>query len=128
MSQVFREAKFSPVLNSADFAAARVVRSTSLEELGVVPIRMAPGEEDAGHSHTLVEEVVVVQSGEGRIQIENETFDLRAGYVAVVPAGQFHAMRNTGEVDFEAIAIFNANVEGKAVVLKTREEHFAKLT
>ena len=112
------------VLDVADFAAARAVRSATLEELGVAPICMAPGEEDAGHSHTLVEEVVVVQRGEGRIQIENETFDLCAGSVAVVPAGHFHAMCNPGKENFEAVAIFNSNVDRAAVVLKTREEHF----
>jgi len=113
------------VLDLADFAPSRVVRSTRLEEMGVVPIRMAPGEDDGGHSHTLVEEIVVVQSGEGRIQIDNETFDLRPGSVAVVSAGQFHCLYNTGEVDLEGVAVFNSNVDREAVVLKTREEHFA---
>lgn len=113
------------VLTPSDFAAARAVRSASLTELGVAPICLAPGEEDPGHSHTLVEEVVIVQSGEGRIQIEDDTYDLCAGAVAVVPAGQFHALCNTGAAEFEAVAIFNANVDRKAVVLKSREEHFA---
>ena len=114
------------VLNATDFAAARAVRSATLQELGVAPICMAPGAEDPGHSHTLVEEVVIVHSGEGRIQIENETYDLCAGSVAVVPAGQFHAMCNIGKQNFEAVAIFNSNVERDAVVLKTKEEHFGK--
>ena len=112
------------VLTATDFAAARAVRSATLKELGVAPICMAPGEEDAGHSHTVVEEIVIVQKGEGRIQIENETYDLCAGSVAVVPAGQFHALYNAGKENFEAVAIFNANVDRDAVVLKTREEHF----
>ena len=112
------------VLTATDFAAARAVRSATLKELGVAPICMAPGEEDAGHSHTVVEEIVIVQKGEGRIQIENETYDLCAGSVAVVPAGQFHALCNAGKENFEAVAIFNANVDRDAVVLKTREEHF----
>ena len=112
------------VLTATDFAAARAVRSATLKELGVAPICMAPGEEDAGHSHTVVEEIVIVQQGEGRIQIENETYDLCAGSVAVVPAGQFHALCNAGKENFEAVAIFNANVDRDAVVLKTREEHF----
>ena len=116
------------VLTPADFAAARAVRSASLTELGVAPICMAPGQEDPGHSHTLVEEVVIVQSGEGRIQIEDDTYDLCAGSVAVVPAGQFHALCNTGKEEFEAVAIFNANVDRKAVVLKSREEHFGEAT
>ena len=114
------------VLTASDFAAARAVRSATLKELGVAPICMAPGEEDAGHSHTVVEEVVIVQQGEGRIQIENETYDLGPGSVAVVPAGQFHAMCNPGKQNFEAVAIFNANVDRDAVVLKTREQHFGE--
>ncbi len=114
------------VLTPTDFAAARAVRSASLTELGVAPICMAPGQEDPGHSHTLVEEVVIVHKGEGRIQIENDTYDLCAGAVAVVPAGQFHALCNTGSEEFEAVAIFNANVDREAVVLKNREEHFAE--
>ncbi len=114
------------VLTPSDFAAARAVHSASLTELGVAPICLAPGQEDPGHSHTLVEEVVIVRSGEGRIQIEDETHDLCAGAVAVVPAGQFHALCNTGTTEFEAVAIFNANVDRKAVVLKSREEHFAE--
>ena len=112
------------VLNPTDFAAARAVRSATLKELGVAPICLAPGQEDPGHSHTVVEEIVIVQKGEGRIQIEDDTYDLCAGSVAVVPAGQFHALCNAGTEDFEAVAVFNANVDRDAVVLKTREEHF----
>ena len=112
------------VLTATDFAGARAVQSATLKELGVAPICMAPGEEDSGHSHTVVEEIVIVQKGEGRIQIENETYDLCPGSVAVVPAGQFHAMCNPGKENFEAVAIFNSNFDRDAVVLKTREEHF----
>ena len=114
------------VLTANDFAGARAVRSATLKELGVAPICMAPGEEDAGHSHTVVEEIVIVQKGEGRIQIENETYDLCPGSVAVVPAGQFHALCNPGKENFEAVAIFNSNIDRDAVVLKTREQHFGE--
>ena len=114
------------VLTADDFAGARAVQSATLKELGVAPICMAPGEEDAGHSHTVVEEIVIVQKGEGRIQIENETYDLCPGSVAVVPAGQFHAMCNPGKENFEAVAIFNSSFDRDAVVLKTREEHFGE--
>ncbi len=112
------------VLNATDFASARAVREAKLGELGMAPICMAPGAMDEGHSHTVVEEIVIVQAGEGSIQIENETFPLCAGSVAVVPAGQFHALCNTGNVNFEAVTIFNSNFDRDKVVLKTREEHF----
>ena len=114
------------VPNPADFAGARAVRSATLKELGIAPICMAPGAEDAGHSHTLVEEIVVVQKGIGKIQIDNEVLDLVPGSVAVVPSGRFHALCNTGSENLEALAIFNSNVDRKKVVLLDRKAHFAK--
>lgn len=113
------------VLNTTDFDAARAVRSSKLNELGFVPVCMAPGEANDGHSHTLVEEMLVVQKGTGQIQIEDEVFDLCPGSVAIVPAGKFHAVCNTGRENLEGVTIFNANFDRKQVVLKNRAEHFA---
>lgn len=114
------------VLTPADFAAARAVSSIDLNELGFVPVCMAPGEENDGHSHTLVEEILIVRQGNGRIQIENDTHELRAGSVAIVPAGKFHAVCNTGSENLEGVTIFNSNFDRKKVVLKSREQHFKK--
>ena len=112
------------VLNPADFAAARAVSSINLDELGFAPVCMAPGEENSGHSHTLVEEILIIRQGTGKIQIENDSFDLRAGSVAIVPAGKFHAVCNTGSENLEGVTIFNKNYDPKKVVLKNRKQHF----
>lgn len=112
------------VLNSTDFEAARAVRSAKLNELGFVAVCMAPGEANDGHSHTIVEEMLIVQKGHGQIQIENDTFDLCPGSVAIVPAGKFHAVCNTGSENLEAVTVFNSNFDRKKVVLKSRDEHF----
>ena len=114
-----------PVLNTTDFEAARAVRAAKLNELGWVPVCMAPGDENPGHSHTLVEEILVVQKGFGKIQIEDKSYDLCPGSVAIVPAGQFHAVCNTGSENLEGVTIFNSNIDRQQVVLKSREEHFA---
>ncbi len=114
------------VLNNSDFAGARAVREAKLKELGYVSVCMAPGDANAGHSHTLVEEILVVQKGRGTIQIENESYPLKPGSIAVVPAGQFHATCNTGDENLEGFVVFNRNVDRKAVVLKSRKEHFGK--
>ena len=114
------------VLSPADFAAARAVRSAKLKELGVVPVCMEPGAENPGHSHTRVEEVLMVRKGVGKIQIEDKTYDLGPGSVAIVPAGRFHAVCNTGSENLEGVTIFNQNVDRKKVVLKSRKQHFAK--
>ena len=113
------------VLNASTFAAARALNSAKLGELGFAPICMAPGDQSPGHSHTLVEEMVVVQKGCGQIQIEDQVYDLEEGSVAIVPAGQFHALCNPSDANFEAITVFNRNVDRKKVVLKNREQHFA---
>ncbi|MEM9623078.1 MAG: cupin domain-containing protein, partial [Pseudomonadota bacterium] len=94
------------VLSQSDFAAARNVRAAKLDELGMAPVCMAPGESNAGHSHTLVEEVLIVHRGKGQIQIEDEVFDVCKGSVAVVPAGQFHALCNTGKKNLEGVVLF----------------------
>ncbi len=114
------------VLNNRDFAAVRAVRSAKLSELGYVSVCMAPGEANEGHSHTLVEEILVVQKGTGSIQIENDVYELQPGSIAVVPAGQFHAVCNTGNANLEGFTVFNRNVDRAAVELKSREEHFGK--
>lgn len=112
------------ILDTEQLLKARTVQSAELGELGVAPICIAPGEEGVAHSHTLIEEIVIVHKGKGAIQIENETFKLRPGSVAVVPAGQFHALCNTGKKNFEATAIFNKNVDRSKVDFKTRAQHF----
>lgn len=112
------------VMNSKDFAAARKMKAATLTELGVVPVCVAPGEEAFGHSHTMIEEVVIVHKGKGKIQIENDVSALRAGSVAVVPAGQFHALCNTGKKNLEATVVYNSNVNRDQVKLKNRGQHF----
>ena len=112
------------VLKPEDFAAARAVRSIRLDELGFVPVCMEPGAENPGHSHTLVEEILIVRSGNGQIQIEDNIHELRPGSVAIVPAGKFHAVCNTGSENLEGVTIFNKNVDRNAVVLKNRKQHF----
>ena len=112
------------VLTPKDFEAARAVRSIRLDELGFVPVCMAPGAANPGHSHTLVEEILIVRQGTGQIQIDDTTHELSAGSVAIVPAGKFHAVCNTGSDNLEGVTIFNKNVDPKKVVLKSRKQHF----
>ncbi len=112
------------VLRRKDFATMRKMKNATLTELGVVPVCVPPGEEVFGHSHNLIEEVVIVHRGKGKLEIENQVSKLRPGSVAVVPAGQFHALCNTGKKDLEATVVYNANVNREQVTLKNREEHF----
>jgi quercetin dioxygenase-like cupin family protein len=112
------------VLNTADLTAIRTAKSADLGELGVAPICVAPGAEALSHSHTLIEEVIIVHKGKGKLQIEDQVFKVCAGSIAVIPAGQFHSICNVGRKNLEATAIFNSNVDRSQVDFKTRKQHF----
>ena len=114
------------VLHTDDWVAASRIKDAALGELGYTSICLAPGESTPGHSHTLVEELTVFQSGSGQIEIENDCFEVCAGSVSVVPAGEFHCIRNVGDTNLQAVIVFNSNIDRDAVALKSREEHFGK--
>ena len=113
------------VLQNAEFETVRKLRALNLSELGVVPVCVAPGGEIFSHSHTLIEEVIIVLEGKGKVQIENEITKVGPGSIAIVPAGQFHALCNTGKKDLRATVVYNANVDRAAVDRKDRKTHFA---
>ncbi|MFN3233386.1 MAG: cupin domain-containing protein [Alphaproteobacteria bacterium] len=112
------------VWQAADRAAEGIIEDTNFIELGVAPACLAPGQTVSEHSHTLVEEINIFKSGKGQIQIENDFFDVCAGSVSVVPAGEFHAITNTGTENLEFVTVFNKNVVADDIDFKNREQHF----
>lgn len=101
------------------------VSEGNLNELGAVPLCVAPGVSCVEHSHVGVEEVLIVRSGRGRVEIENDWFDVCEGSVALVRSGEFHAIHNTGTENLEVFAVVNANVDFDTIVVKSRAQHFA---
>jgi mannose-6-phosphate isomerase-like protein (cupin superfamily) len=55
-----------------------------------------PGQEQAGHRHTVGDKLYFVVSGSGRIRVGTEERDVAAGDLACAPAGEEHAVRNPG--------------------------------
>src|SRR5687767_10451065 len=58
--------------------------------------RNRPGTGPALHRHPY-EETFIIEEGEARFTIGEETIDVRAGRIVVAPAGMAHAFVNTGE-------------------------------
>jgi quercetin dioxygenase-like cupin family protein len=112
------------VWKTADRLGEGIISDTSLVQLGVAPVCLAPGEESEGHSHAGVEELNIFRSGSGLIQIENDVIEVCGGTVAVIPAGCFHEVRNTGSDHLEYVAVFDADIYRPDVVLKSKESHF----
>ncbi len=112
------------VYQGFDGVEEEILSGTNLGELGIAPVCVAPGVTCVEHSHDLVEEVIVVKAGRGQVEIEDQCHEVRAGSVAVVGAGEFHAIHNTGDENLEMVIVFNSNVDLASLTLKTREEHF----
>jgi mannose-6-phosphate isomerase-like protein (cupin superfamily) len=54
-----------------------------------------PGEMLIGHVDPM-EEIYIVQSGQGRMQVGNEVCEVEPGDAIRIPIGQFHELTNTG--------------------------------
>jgi mannose-6-phosphate isomerase-like protein (cupin superfamily) len=48
------------------------------------------------HFHTKTEEIYFITSGVGRMRIEGETCDVKAGDAVAIPPGRKHKLWNTG--------------------------------
>lgn len=101
------------------------VSEGNIDELAVVPVCVAPGESCVEHSHVGVEEVMIVKSGRGQFEIEDQWFEVCEGSVAMVKSGEFHAIHNTGDENLEVLAIANTNIDFDTVQVKSRAEHFS---
>jgi mannose-6-phosphate isomerase-like protein (cupin superfamily) len=54
------------------------------------------GKKLIGHVDPM-EEIYIIQSGRGRMQVGNEVCEVESGDAVHIPIGQFHELTNTGE-------------------------------
>ena len=61
----------------------------------------------SGHSHAGLEEVYFFQRGNGTMQLDEETFDVAAGDIILIPDGAFHKVFNkNGKQDLVFVCVF----------------------
>jgi mannose-6-phosphate isomerase-like protein (cupin superfamily) len=68
-----------------------VIRNQSLAEA-----RLPVGASTQEHFHPKAEEIYFITHGVGRIRIEDESRDVKAGDAIAIPPGQRHKLWNTG--------------------------------
>ena len=68
-----------------------VIRNQSLAEA-----RLPAGASTQEHYHSKAEEIYFITAGTGRMRIEGETREVRAGDAIAIPPGQKHKLWNTG--------------------------------
>lgn len=83
--------------------------NTELERLVVSSTNLYPGKSTSGHQHSGQEEVYHFVSGQGRMTLDNDTFDVYPGDIVLVKDGVFHRVHNTGNKDLYFVCVF----EGK---------------
>ena len=81
--------------------------SLQAKNLSVVVIRVMPGEAvRPAHSHPHSEELIYIMTGNGKVMIENEVGEVRAGSAVLFEQGKIHMLKNTGEVEMKVVCFF----------------------
>ncbi len=77
------------------------------KNLSFCVIRVQPGETvRPAHSHPHSEELIYILSGRGKVMIEGEVGDVRAGTAVLFEEGKVHMLRNTGDVEMKVACFF----------------------
>jgi quercetin dioxygenase-like cupin family protein len=70
-------------------------------------IRISPGDKvRPAHSHPEGEEVIYIMSGSGRVLVDGEISQVRAGSAVVFPRGKPHMLQNTGSDEMKVVCFF----------------------
>jgi mannose-6-phosphate isomerase-like protein (cupin superfamily) len=65
---------------------------------------VAPGKKLIGHVDPM-EEIYIIQSGRGRMQVGDEVVDVVAGDATHIPIGHYHELTNTGKEDLKILVV-----------------------
>jgi mannose-6-phosphate isomerase-like protein (cupin superfamily) len=65
---------------------------------------LAPGRKLLGHVDPM-EEIYIIQTGRGRMQVGRETSDVKPGDAIHIPAGEYHELTNTGDEELTLLVV-----------------------
>jgi len=71
-------------------------RNSAIRHQSLAEARLPVGASTQEHYHPRAEEIYFITHGNGRIRIEGEIRDVRAGDAIAIPPGQRHKLWNTG--------------------------------
>lgn len=81
--------------------------SLNANNMSVCVIRVDPGETvRPAHSHPKSEELIYIITGSGKVMIEDEVGDVKAGSAILFEQGKVHMLKNTGDVEMKVICFF----------------------
>ena len=71
-------------------------RNSAIRNQSLAEARLPAGGATQEHFHPLAEEIYYITHGTGKIRIEGETREVKAGDAIAIPPGQKHKLWNTG--------------------------------
>jgi mannose-6-phosphate isomerase-like protein (cupin superfamily) len=71
-------------------------RNSAIRNQSLAEARLAVGTSTQEHFHPRAEEIYYITHGAGKIRIEGETREVRAGDAIAIPPGRKHKLWNTG--------------------------------
>ena len=85
-----------------------VIDNNKLKGLVVSKTILHPSKETTGHKHPGQEEVYQFLHGYGRMQLDDEMFNVRAGDVVLIHDGVFHKVFNASDIeDLTFLCVFD---------------------
>ena len=102
---IFRSQADVPEFTGPDGARIREVagRSTGLSSHSLAVITHPAGMSTVEHHHSAADEVYIVQSGAGRIRVDDETRAVQPGDTVIIRPGQRHKVWADGPEDLVLI-------------------------
>ena len=88
-----------PSFNTKDGSEIRELlahRNSAIRNQSLAEARLAPGTSTREHYHPKAEEIYYITQGAGRIRIEGEVREVKAGDAIAIPPGQKHKLWNLG--------------------------------
>ena len=86
-----------------------LIDNTKLKNLVVSKTILHIGKNTTGHKHPGQEEVYHFISGEGYMELDEETLTVRPGSIILIPDGVFHKVFNTGLEDLVFVCVFDGS-------------------
>jgi mannose-6-phosphate isomerase-like protein (cupin superfamily) len=98
------------------------------EHLQLTVMRLAPGEDIGREVHPDTDQFIRVEQGSGRVELSrseetvDETHDVEADWAAIIPAGLWHNVVNTGDGELRLYSIYTPPEHPDGTVHRTKAE------
>ena len=85
--------------------------NTSLNNFVISSTTLHVGKSTKGHNHAGKEEVYLIISGTGKMDLDEKTIPIEGGDMVLIEDGVFHRVHNTGDIDLYMVCIFDGDRE-----------------